>query len=237
MKRTANLLFLVLFLSLFSSAQNKSDNSSYYNWYDDVVGVENTGLYVGYEYKDQFRITEEDHKFFQSHDFLTGSLTSNGQTYYSQELKYNVFDDELIIKLKNKSGETIMQLIKNDLDGFSINDQHFYKFNNVTGDGSNISGFYEVIKKNKHLLLIKKHSKRKIKKLDKNVIYFEYKDRKPRYYIIQNGTSYELRSKNDFAGIFPEYKNEIREFISKSKSDMEIEYKRLSDLILQLRTK
>jgi len=237
MRRITNLLFLILFIPFISISQNKSDDSSYYDWYDGLVGVENTGLYVGFEYKDQYRITEEYHKFFQSHDFLTGSLEYSGQTYYSQELKYNVFDDELIIKLKNKSGETVMQLIKNDLDGFTINDHHFYKFNNVTGDGINSYRFFEVIKKNKHFLLIKKHSKRKIKKLDKNVIYFEYKDRKPRYYIIQNGTSHELRSKNDFASIFPEHKNEIREFISKSKSDMETEYKRLSDLILQLRTK
>ena len=237
MRRTSNLFFLLLFIPFLSIAQNRSNDSSYYNWYDDLVGVENTGLYVGYEYKDQYRITEEHHKFFQSHDFLTGSLTYNGQIFYDQELKYNVFDDDLIIKLKNKSGETVMQLINDNLDGFSINDHHFYKFQNVEEEGSYTSGFYEILKMNDHFKLIKKHSKRKIKKLDKKVIYFEYKNRKPQYFIIQNSVSYELRSKKDFTGIFPEYKNEIKEFISKSKSEREIEYKRLSDLIFQLRTK
>ena len=236
MRRKTNLLLLILFIPFLSIAQNKSDDSSYYNWYDAMVGVENTGLYFGYEYNDQFRITEEYHKFFQSHDFLLGSLEYNGQTYFDQQLKYNVFDDELIIKLKNQSGETVMQLINDNLNGFSINEHQFHKFHNTDGEGSNTTGFYEILKTSKEFKLLKKYSKRKIKKLDRNVIYYECRDRKPQYSIIYKGVSYDLRSKKDFSSIFPEFKNEIKEFISKSKSVLEVEYKKLSDLIIQLRT-
>ena len=235
MRRTTSLLLLFFSISFFSYAQNNSRNGSHYNWYDAIVGVENTGLYVGYEYKDQYRITEEYHKFFQSHDFLKGSLTYNGQTYYEQQLKYNVFEDELIIKLKNRGGETVMQLIKDELDGFSINGHQFHKFKNIE-DNSDTSGFYEVLKNYPQFRLLKKHSKRRIKKLDKNVVYYEYKERKHLYFILYDNVSYEVRSKKDFLNIFPEHKEELKNFNSKSKSAQEVELTRLSDLINQLKT-
>ena len=235
MRRTTSLLLLFFSISFFSYAQNNSRNGSHYNWYDAIVGVENNGLYVGYEYKDQYRITEEYHKFFQSHDFLKGSLTYNGQTYYEQQLKYNVFEDELIIKLKNRGGETVMQLIKDELDGFSINGHQFHKFKNIE-DNSDTSGFYEVLKNYPQFRLLKKHSKRRIKKLDKNVVYYEYKERKHLYFILYDNVSYEVRSKKDFLNIFPEHKEELKNFNSKSKSAQEVELTRLSDLINQLKT-
>mgnify|MGYP001827575124 CR=1 FL=1 len=235
MRRTTSLLLLFFITSFFSYAQNDSNRASHYNWYDGIVGVENAGLYVGYEYKDQYRITEEYHKFFQSHDFLIGSLTYNGETYYDQQLKYNVFEDELIIKLRNKGGETIMQLIKDDLNGFSINGHYFHRFNHIENDNDSF-GFYEILRDYPQFKLLKKHSKRRIKKLDKNVIYYEYKERKHLYFIVYDNVSYEVRSKKDFLNIFPEYKEEIKHFNSKSKSTHEVEFTRLSDLINQLKT-
>jgi hypothetical protein len=235
MRRSTKLILLFLSFSFITTAQNTSTNGSHYNWYDAIVGVENTGLYVGYEYKDQFRITEDFHKFFQSHDFITGNLTYNGQPYYDQQLKYNLFDDELIIKLRNKGGETIMQLIKDDLYGFSINGHQFVKFSNIEDDKGN-DAFYEVLRDHPSVKLLKRHSKRRIKKLDKNVIYYEYKDRKPLYFIVHENVSYEVRSKKDFLNIFPEHKEEIRNLASGSKRAQEEELKRLSDLINQLKT-
>ncbi len=235
MNRTISLFTFIIFISVFSYSQKASDDSDYYIWYDDLVGVENTGLYIGFDNNDNYRITEDNHKFFVSYDFLVGSLDFNGQTYYNQELKYNVYDDELSIKLKNKQGETVMQLIRDKLTEFFLNGNHFIKVNDVDNDKNSMSGFYEIAKENTSLILLKKYSKKKVKKLDRNIIYFEYKDNINQYYLFYNGVYHRIRSSRDFIKIFPENKNEIKEFSNRTKkSSNDVKYVGLTNLVHQL---
>lgn len=234
MNRTTSLFVFLILISFFSYSQHKPDENNHYNWYDDLVGVENTGLYIGFDNSSNYRITEKNHQFFKSYDFLKGSLNYNGQRYYNQELKYSVYGDELLIRLKNKQGETVMQLIRDKLAGFSLNGNQFVKVNDVDDDKSSMSGFYEILEKNTSMTLYKKYSKKKIKKLDRNIIYFEYKYQKNKYYLFYDGVYYNVRSSRDFIKIFPEYKNEIKEFSDRKKrSAIDFKYIGLTKLIYQ----
>ena len=84
MKKTI-ILSLFLFLQpLFFYCQQSKDESNYYIWFDELVGVENTGLYLGTEYLINYRITEENYSFFESQNFLLGTVNYNRQTYFNQ---------------------------------------------------------------------------------------------------------------------------------------------------------
>ena len=239
MKKTI-ILSLFLFLQpLFFYCQQSKDESNYYIWFDELVGVENTGLYLGTEYLINYRITEENYSFFESQNFLLGTVNYNRQTYFNQEIKYNIYEDEVIIKLQNNNGQTIMKLIKDKLDGFTINNHVFINIQGADEYDTEVSGFFEIITKNSFFTLYKKHRKRKIKKLDKRIIYYEYKDRKNQYYLFYNKIYINIKTKRDFSKIFPEFKKDLMDIRQnvKSKSNQDILMISLSNRVFQLMSK
>ena len=225
-KKPIFFLLLVISTTLFYS-QNKSDN--YYNWFDTMVGAENTGLYIGTEYQGKQRINKENYIFFNSPSFLPGSVTYDGETHYDLQLKYNVYDDQVLIKLKNKVGETVMQAIKDKISGFTIDGYSFEKLDGLTSSENEISGFHEILYTGVNFVVYKKHFKNRIQKLDRQLSYYEYKPIKSQYFIFHNGTYERVRAKKDFARFFPEHKASINGMdVKASRSDRDAQMLALS---------
>jgi hypothetical protein len=237
----------MIFLSLFflhtslSFSQSELKEQDYYNWFDAIVGTESTGLYNGVEYIELYRTSKDNHQFLDTSNFVAGSISYDGQTYYDVLMKYNVFEDQVLVKLQNRVGETIMQTLKNKTHRFSLNGHNFLNITNPEANANDISGYHEVLTEDNNLTLLKKHRMRIVKKLDRSSVYYDFKERNSEYVLLYKDAYYNVSSKNDINKIFPQYKKEVNTVfannraVNKSNPDaaMTSIIKRVQTLLLQ----
>ena len=208
-----NFLLLLLFFSVYTVAQKSNDEKQYYKWFDTTIGVENTGLYNGVEYIDAEQAKGEFVKFLYRGDFRLGTIEYEGQTYYDIPLKYDVYNDKVVVKIIGDNSTSILQLFTEKLTFFEVNGKNFSKIVNRTteNDNDNLSGFYEVLFNSSEIKVYKKHRKGQLRQIKNKTLLFEYKPKSPRYFLEHQNNMYTVKSKRDFIQLFPELKNEINE--------------------------
>lgn len=216
MKNHCRIYFIFLPIFLFSTvnlfAQSLNTIELGYASFDKLVGVENTSLFQGILYTESYRTVNDLKPFFKSTDFLYGNIWYKGQPYYNQLLKYDVFDDELLILLGDK-GNTL-RLSKKDVDSFTIQDHQFIHLK----DGIDFeSGYYEELFKNETFELYAKHKKKILERRSEKVVYYEFKDRKIEHLLFYQNQYHELNSKKDILQVFPNYKTQINQLYKQAK--------------------
>lgn len=222
MNTNSNAIFIALLFSCIYSntvySQNNQDETKYHNWFDSLVGVENTELYNGIVYVEKYRTINEKTKFFKSPDFLSGSVTYYGQRFYGIDIKYDVFEDQLLLRLLDRLGGNTIQLFKNQISDFIIDGHEFVKIEERDGIEKNISGFYEVSLRSPLFTLYIKHEKKDFARKDRRSLYYEFVDSKSDYMLLYKGEYFTIEKKKDVTTIFPELKKEIDKFYSIAKS-------------------
>jgi len=209
---------LLLFFSTATYCQVQEENT-YYSWFDGLIGIENTNLFNGVEYLDENRTTRENHKFFKLPEFFIGTITYDGQSYSNIEMKYNIYDDKLIARLKAQDGsQYIVQLLNEKVKHFEIDNQLFVWVNGNTSEDKITNGFYERVLLNENFTLLKKHKKKKVKKLNKQNAFYEFIDTRSKHLIQKDGKFLTISSKNDLMNLFPEQKKALKEFYSNTPS-------------------
>jgi len=63
------LIFLIVVSFSTLGAQMNIENKDAYVWFDNAIGVENSCLYVGKEYKENYKFKDNKHKFFDFNGF------------------------------------------------------------------------------------------------------------------------------------------------------------------------
>lgn len=204
--------------SLTLQSQQNLSQEKYYNWFDNQVGIENTGLYNGIRYKELYRVKNGKHKFFESPNFIQGRIIYENQIYNDVQLKYDLFEDQVLINLQTKSGNSIFQLINKFVQSFTLNNKIFVNLSEhkVNNSSTSIQGFYQVSFHGTDLILYKKHSKYRIKHYEKKIVLSEFKN-KETYYIYFERSFYLINSKSDLTKLFPNHKKAINNFYSKNR--------------------
>jgi len=223
---------IVLFFLIISSINittsvkgqtNFNTNNNYYNWFDNIIGVENTEINNGIVYKEKYKTIDGNHKFYSTSKFINGNITYHKQPFFNIEMKYDIYDDEIIIKLPNQSSFSIIQLIKDKVDTFSINNHKFINIskNQETFYNEEISGFYEIPFQSKKITLLKKHKKERKQRIG-NFVYSQFKDNSS-YYIFYNLKYYKINSKNKLLKLFPSLKKNIASYYSSKKQQLKVD--------------
>lgn len=214
---------------LFSGVYAQNQHADYLTWFDSTVGIENTPIFEGLGYVEQFKSINEKHKFFTSEDFVTGSIMYDGQEYYRLNLKYDLSVDEVIINLKDGFETVSLQPEKSKTSGFTVYGSKFENIGIPTESTSEISGFFEILFSSPSLSLLKKHRKKRSKKIGK-LIYYEFND--DNFNVLRHDGRYHIVDSNkDFRKLFPAFRKEIKKYkIKKSNKDeaMKALLKRLS---------
>lgn len=211
-------LFIFLFIlgqGIISHGQNQSNRENHYQWFDEVVGLKNIGLFNGTRYKEKYRTKNGNHKFYVTSEYSIGNIVYDQEPYFNVKMKYDIHEDQVIISIPNKafSGDIIFQLLAEKIDQFSLYDKYFIKMENLD---DNISGFYEIIFKNSNFVLYKKNIKTKTKIIDNKSIFYDF-NVKNYYLILSKGEYSEIQSHKDLIKLFPEHKREIKSFIKTQK--------------------
>lgn len=179
-----------------------------YNGFDATIGIQHTDIFTGVEYIEKHRMINEKHKFYASNEFVPATVFYEGQPYFEIPVKYNIFDDLLLVKLPSQRGESEFQLLSNRLDGFVLNSRRFV---NVYEAGSEFSGIYQLLYEGPEMQVLKKFRMTEQKISRGELVHYEFKPRSLKYFFKYKDDYYEV-NRGNLLELFPEHKQEVREY-------------------------
>ncbi len=215
------LFFFLILAPFFILAQADDHGEKYYQWFDDLIDIENTALYNGIGYVEKYKVINKYHKFFESTDFLWGDMVYDGQYYPNLEMKYDLDEDLVVLHLKNGLRKVLLQPIKEKVEKFTIDQHRFVNITDSVAKTYAISGFYEVLFEKSDFMLLEKHQKKRFKREGKSSVYYEFKSRN-RHYLFYNNEYFTVRNRKDFMRIFPKLQKQIQTYSKKRSSKTEI---------------
>lgn len=201
-------------------SQNLQFDENHYSLFDSIVGLGNNAIYNGIEYEKKYRTLDESNEFYLTSQFIKGNIIYDAQPYYNIDLKYDVLDDDLIVKLPDPyKGNSIIRLLKDKVKSFYILEKQFVRLeNNQKNTLDDLSsGFYQLLYESNTLGIYKKHIKNRTEKTDREYIYYTFKDIND-YYLSYNNNFKKVKFKRDFVKIFPKQKNNINIFFKNNKA-------------------
>lgn len=199
-------------LSTISTAQSNKENKKFYTWFDNSIGHQNSQLYYGDLYQSSFRVINEKHQFFETDSFTLGYVDYRENKFWDVPLKYDIFNDKLLLKTNISAGARIIRLVDDEIRSFAINGHSFYYLDDRNSKLEHNPGFYEKIFSNSSLTVFKKYHKQDFAKKDRSYIYHEFVDVSPSYYIFKDETLYQWKRKDDLINHFPSQKKFISKF-------------------------
>ncbi len=208
----AAIMPLLVFGSVSLSFGQDVARIEYLNSFDQQVGIENTGLYQGTIYTEKYRTINENTQFFQTREFQPGSVCYDGQCYYDLELKYDVFGDEVLVRLITEVGGGTLELFKDYIESFQIDGHNFVKITRTEAPLLNNYGFYEVALESSSFTLYIKHNKKIFDRKDRRSIYYEFLDGPSENVLLYNDKYTIVNSKKDIIAVFPNLKRDIDKF-------------------------
>lgn len=207
------LILLLSTVSFSSFSQTNSNSKDYYKYFDSKIGIRNSGIFNGIPYKEQYLTINGNHKYFLTSDFVKGTIYFNNQPYYDVDMKYDTYEDNLILKLPSQSKYFFIKLINDKIDKFNIYGKNFVKLSN----NAEVSGFHEILYQSKLLNLFKEHKKRIKKIIGDDFVYYEFNEENS-YIVFSDNKYYKINSKKEFIKLFPTHKKNISNFYSTNKS-------------------
>ena len=196
--------------------QNYSEDLLY-SWFDNIIGIAQLGIHEGEVYQENHRVKSKRSKFFPSADFSSGTVQFNGQIYFNLNLKYNVYDDELLLLVENALGGNILKLNKSGVENFAIQGHRFKYLDDMFKDSEIPPGFYEITMEGPFFSLLIKHRKLATQQLESNLVFYEFEDL-DKLCILQYRNKYELLNDiSDLTKLFPKHKEALAQYYKDQK--------------------
>lgn len=207
---------LILFACFYSGAataqvQTVSD-STIYSWkkYFDLSYGPDYNLINGIKYFYLYS-NVDGHPFFRENQFYAGSLVIADREYQDVYLKYDLYNQNMILQYSPFAGGTNQILLKNEfIHEFKIDGKLFRKYSfPETG-----TRFYQVVTSGKIYCLY--YWEKELNYSTSSL--YNFSPQKKVSYIVMNGKPYRFKSKKQFRRLFPvQHKKEIKQFIRNNK--------------------
>jgi hypothetical protein len=210
-----NLTFLLFHYSL--SAQNSLKKA--YTFHDTIVSFKFLGINNGIVFRDYFKTESKEkiHRFFKKNDFELGSVLYDDQVYFDIPLRYDLFNDDVIIKIKYEDGFSILKLEKEKIRKFSLNSSNFVDASFFKKKGVLVENrFYEKIRISKKYSLFKTSEKEITHYVVENESFDGF-NLIEKFYLLYNKELHLIKSKKDFKKILPQLKPKIYSYYKKNK--------------------
>ncbi|MCK4465714.1 MAG: hypothetical protein KAU83_08380 [Bacteroidales bacterium] len=208
--------FLLLFVCFYSGAATAQVQTIYdstiYNWkeYFDLSYGPDYNLINGIKYLYLYS-NVSGHPFFGENQFYTGHLVIADREYQDVYLKYDIYNQNMILQYSPFTGGTDQILLKNEfIHEFKIDGKLFRKYSfSETG-----TRFFQVVTSGKIYCLYY---------WEKDLNYstlslYNFTPQKKKAYIVMNSKPYRFKSKKQFLKLFPvQHQKEIKQFIRNNK--------------------
>lgn len=204
-----SLLPFLIGIPLLIQAQQPLD-SKVYESYDMLVGLENTGLFNGTEFKDVYVNTDKTFRYFEQYNFVKGTVVYHNQVYTNVLLRYDLLDDNVITKSDDNLGLFNVKLQAEAVSEFTINAHQFVQLNDTKLDSKG-HNFFEVGYEGTSLSMYIKHNKKKREKAVGSAVQYSFIPHN--YYMLHyNNTYHTITSIKDLRRAIPEKEKEIRSY-------------------------
>ncbi|WP_400081052.1 hypothetical protein [Winogradskyella sp. R77965] len=204
-------------------AQIDKDETQLYQWTDSIIGQKNTGIYNGFVYTEKHRMINEKHKFFKDLNFVFGEVVYDDKPYTKVWMKYDIFEDQLILKHSFSPTDPSIILDKSRIESFSLFGHQFNNLSFTTQKGISIEGFFETLLKTDSLQLLKKYKKRIRSKTNENNRYYEFNDNNM-YVLIKDNQHIIIKNPKKLTKQFSEYRRLIDEIELDSEKEKNKDY-------------
>ncbi|MEM9362095.1 MAG: hypothetical protein AAGA43_05640 [Bacteroidota bacterium] len=235
MLRTVLVGICILFQTSQAFGQH-IDQNAIYDWYDEKTNPASSTLYNGVQYINEFVVFKDTlHQFYNTNKFEKGRVVCDNKYFGSVFLKYDLYNDDLILAPSGSSGSFPFKLLKSNVGSFELNETRFVNVDKLKKVGDNQKvGFCEFIWGNNKFELYKKSWKVKKEITVKNRRFYEFSE-KGRFYVYFKENFYPADDKTDWVSLFPEHKETIRAFFKDARKQLKTNpakfYERLSNLI------
>ena len=143
-----------------------------------------SALFEGPTYADVHRTINERHKFLGPYDFQQGSIYFDGIWQEGIEIKYDTYQDLLLLKHPTAPGAPTVIVNSNRASQFKLGMRSFHFIHEEGLKGA--QGYFELLAANSHSALLKKHRARIQRKQASGLAYYEFKQA-PYYLYYENG--------------------------------------------------
>lgn len=141
-------------------------------------------LFEGPTYADIHRTINERHKFLGPYEFQQGSIYFDVIWQESIEIKYDTYQDLLLLKHPTAPGAPTVIVNSNRASQFKLGEKSFHFIHEEGLKGA--QGYFELLAANSHIALLKKHRVRIQRKQASGLAYYEFKQA-PYYLYYENG--------------------------------------------------
>lgn len=215
-KKTIYLLIFSIFLNISYIHSQSAENSSLYNYFDNTIGKDNLNINNGVVHSEPFRPIANKNRYYID-EFNSGDLSFEGEIYSDVNLKYDIYDDQVIYKQVGESDNLPIILIKDKVDFFIIKNKKFVNLKAESVKFPNlIKGIYEEGFSGSEVSLYIKHYKEKIKVFQTDGVYYNFIYNTD-FFLKYNNFFYKVVSEKDVKKIFPLYKKDISDYYSTNK--------------------
>jgi hypothetical protein len=209
-------LIFSVFLNISYIHCQSNEKTSLYDLFDNAVGRDNLNINNGVVHSEPFRPMPNKNRYYVE-EFNIGDLSFEGEIYKNVNLKYDIYDDQVIYKEIGETDNLPITLLKDKIDYFTIKNKKFVNLKAESVKFPNlIKGIYEEGFAGDDVSFYIKHRKEKIKVFQSDGVYYNfiyYID----YFIKYNNFFYKVDSEKDIRKIFPSYKKEISNYYSTDK--------------------
>jgi hypothetical protein len=170
-------------------------------------------LYNGRVWRDLYSHKVNGDEYLYTKNFLPGAVTFNSRSFKNLNLRYDIYNDEILI-LTNQGN--VLVLNKEMVDSFNLEyEDIIHNFENLGVDSMDmLKGYVEVLYKGNTSLYIK-HIK-VISRLAQGKPYDSFEETH-RAYLLKDGKTYRVNTKNEFISLLDDKQDEIRTFIRSHK--------------------
>lgn len=214
-------LFAALFLPTATAAFSQSPEDTTFltaaidnavNLYQKALAVQSR-LYNGSKYVAPEH-TLEQHPYFPSEDWLTGTVFYDGEFFTDVPLMYDLNKDALIAE--HHSSGNPLELVWDKLQHFTLGGHHFEKIeNDSVGNSLPKTGFYDILY-NGETRLVAHRQKFLKKEIVSQEIIIKY-DERNRYFLFRDGTFFPVKTKSSVLKLLADKKPELRRFLKQHR--------------------
>lgn len=211
-KKSISFLFFGLFLNIFTIYSQSSNEVSVLKWFDKIAGKETLPISNGKIHLNFDRTIGNVNRYFSSEEVTIGSLGYDSQEYFEVNLKYDIFQDEIILESQGESGLIKVNLIKEKTQYFKLNEKKFINLNTDSLLPADYrGGFYEQNLIGKSFIFYIKHYKEKRDLIKSDGLYTDYAY-KNEFILFSKGTFTIINTKSQLLKLFPNDKNKINDY-------------------------
>jgi hypothetical protein len=211
-KKSISLLLTLLFINIFTIHSQSSDKMLVLNWFDKNAGKETLPINNGKLHINYDRIIGTENRYYNLDKLTQGSLNYDSQEYFDVDLIYDIYKDEVILNSQGESGLIKVNLIKENVKYFKLNEKKFVNLNIDKQLPPNFrGGYYEENLIAKSFTFYIKHYKNSAEVIKNDALFIDY-TYKNEFILFKNGTYTLINSKSQLLKLFPNKKNKINDY-------------------------